>query len=248
MPNRWRQAKRFIFIMHFRRILISLIISLIPLLKLNGQIRYDTTILKTKPCTVKKITMRFDTFFKEKRNETKECTTELEWPVFTKCGSHQIDSTLNSFIKQKLFLETVNQGGKTLYEFCDNIRGRVWNTLELKRFDKDFLIIYYYFKHYYKTPGFLNSGSILINYDFNKEAFINLWGLFKPNYNSQEIRDKIKQLNGIKKERQLLLRPEKFKNLKSKIIVYPTPVMRMEEITLKKSDLKKYLKEEYYHK
>lgn len=193
--------------------------------------------------------MWFDTSFKDNSREINDCSIELEWPLFTECGSPQNDSNLNYITKRKLFSEAVNQKGWTLNEFCENLRGRIFNLFEFKRFDKEFLVIYYYFNHYYRDHGSgpLKTGSILINYDFDKQMFIEIWDLFKSKYNKQEIKDKIKQLSQMNQKTQLLLMPEKFKNLKDKIIAYPTPVTNMEEITLKKETLKKYLKEEYYH-
>ncbi len=213
----------------------------------EGQVQYDTTLIRKEPCIVKKVAMRYDTSLKEANaNEVKKCNVDLKWPVFNNCKISTKSGALDSFLERSILSATINRGGKTLQEFCQEFGAHIFNRLNIKRLDENFLVVTYTYKHYIKNhaSGPLDVGSIMINYDFNQEKVVELWDLFKEGFKEQAIIDEIKSSNQI--EGQLILLKNKFMNLNRKLILYPHPTISSKEITIKKENLKKYLKEEYY--
>lgn len=228
----------------------SLLFGLIILLVLpnlsEGQVKYDTTLFTKEPCTVKKVTMRYDTnnlpvkgddtFYRRDR-----CSFELKWPIFRNCGDFH-DSTLNSLENEEL-IRKINI--KHPRKYCLYSRNSAKGNFKIKRFDDSFLSFCFKIE-YYTTSGTSPERSVFINYDFQKEAFISLWELFKQEYDKDTIKKSIREMIDLDDEFELVIGPKRFLNLKDKIVLYGVPSLSpFEKITIQKENFKKYLNEEY---
>lgn len=221
--------------------LIILLIGILSFSNLNGQVKYDTSIIRTEPCTVKKVTMKYDTILNLKGQKWK-CDLNFYWPRFYKCKSPEVDSTLNYTLKHHI-LQTLDD--KSAKEVCTIEKMKGKGKFTIQRLDDQILCVSIYFSSFY-FGGSFNSHSITFNYNLEEEKVLSL-----PDILNAELKEEFFALvreRFYKKfdysARHLEL--NRFHNNKYYITIYPDEDLA-KKIKFKKREIKKYLKKEYYH-
>jgi hypothetical protein len=219
-------------------------------LDLKGQVRYDTSVIKTEPCMVKKVAFSFDssslkvTETYKGIHEADNCQVRLQWPLFMNCVSPKMNSTLNYSIKKHVMSRIDHEKPKT---WCLENRDLIKGNFSINRFDEFFLSYSLYF-FYAPAGGTPSNYKRNQNYNLKKQSYIELWDMFKPKYPKETIKKRIRKLNDYKKGKNIGIESGCMINLRDKIVIENCggPVL-YSKLTIKKKSVKKYLKEEYYH-
>lgn len=211
--------------------------------------KYDTSVLRDRPCKVKVVTLRYDTSSLKVKNsfynesEVYDCSFELKWPIFKNCGNAQIDSSLNSLIKP-IVGDRLRHSPK---EYCciKNRGGKFSTNLNFARFNEKFLSFCFYF--FYSSINSTSQHYDYINYDFNKQTIVGIWDLFKSKYKKETIKKRIRKLTGFKENKSIGIEGGCLLNFKDEIVIKNCggPVL-YDKLTIQKEDFKKFLKDDYY--